>query len=120
MSFSPWSRLRMNQFQPRQPQAPQEVMQQDPTGGLSSAFQGMPGAPEMQGGGRSGVSNTAGMSIIGKTGQGFEDKLHSFEEQLPMNPWSMMPEGWGDQIKSWTRQAKTPMKMLRQNGGGKN
>ena len=81
----------------------------------AGAFPGMPGSPEQRQGG--GGGSTAGMSIIGKTGQQFEDKLHSFEEQLPGNPWSIMPEGWGDQIRDWTRQAKTPMKMMRQNGG---
>lgn len=87
---------------------------EDMSGGLNSAFQGMPAAPQADG---RQATNTDGMTVVGKTAQKFEDTMQGLEEQLPGNPWSIMPKEWGDQIHSWTRQAKTPMKMIRQNGG---
>lgn len=113
MSSYPRFEQRMPAYQDRFHQLPFE--QQDMSGGLTTAFPGMPEAPK-QGGAPAG-GGTAGMTMIGKTGQQFEDTVHGIEEQLPGNPWSIMPKEWGDQIKSWTRQAKTPMKMMRQNGG---
>ena len=94
----------------------QPMPEYDASAGLNTAFQGMPETPQQDPARQ--ATRTDGMTVVGKTGQRFEDTVHGIEEQLPMNPWSIMPKGWGDQIKDWTRQAKTPMKMIRQNGGG--